>query len=60
MLPPMLRDRTVRPNTWPIVLTTRVSGMFSVVVTIIGRDGVALSVDACIGVPPVTCRCLPR
>src|ERR1700761_5956054 len=39
MLPPMLRDRTVSPNTWPIVRTTRVPGMFSVVVTII--DGLA-------------------
>jgi hypothetical protein len=34
MLPPMLRDRTVSPNTWPMVCTTWVSGMFSVVVTI--------------------------
>jgi hypothetical protein len=34
MLPPRLRDRTVSPNTWPIVFTTRVPGMFSVVVTI--------------------------
>jgi hypothetical protein len=44
----MLRDRTVRPKTWPKVCTTRVSGMRSVVVTIMSR-GEALSVDACIG-----------
>src|SRR5450432_2833561 len=54
MLPPRLRDRTVRPNTWPIVLTTRVPGMFSVVVTIMGRD-LMFSVDACIALPPVPC-----
>src|ERR1035438_546308 len=55
MLPPRLRDRTVRPNTWPIVFTTRVPGMFSVVVTIMGREDVMLPADACIGLPPVTC-----
>jgi hypothetical protein len=55
MLPPRLRDRTVRPNTWPIVFTTRVPGMFSVVVTIMGREEVMFSADACIGLPPVTC-----
>jgi hypothetical protein len=38
MLPPRLRERTVRPNTWPRVVTTRASGMFSVVVTIKGRE----------------------
>jgi hypothetical protein len=27
-----------------------------VVVTIMSREGAALSVDACIGLPPVTCR----
>ena len=37
MLPPRLRDRTVSPDTCPIVLTTRAPGMFSVVVTIMGR-----------------------
>ncbi len=59
MLPPRLRDRTVRPNTWPMVFTTRVSGMFSVVVTIIGRDGDVLGL--CLhGLPPLTFGCRPR
>src|SRR5215471_1243229 len=38
MLPPRLRERTVRPNTWPRVFTTRASGMFSVVVMIMSAS----------------------
>jgi hypothetical protein len=45
MLPPRLRERTVRPKTWPRVFTTRVSGIFSVVVTIIGWE--ARAIPAC-------------
>jgi hypothetical protein len=29
--------------------------MFSVVVTIMGREEVMFSVDACIALPPITC-----
>jgi hypothetical protein len=35
-----------------MVFTTRVPGMFSVVVTIMCRDDVMLSADACIALPP--------
>ena len=50
MLPPMLRERTVSPNTWPRVCTTRVPGMFSVVVTIMACGSGVFSVEPCMGV----------
>src|SRR5215472_3665232 len=54
MFPPRLRDRTVSPNTWPMVFTTRVPGMFSVVVTIMLCGEAIFSPGACTGLslPP--------
>src|SRR5580698_6726559 len=59
MLPPMPRDRTVRPKTWPRVCTTSPSGMFSVVVTIIDREGATLPVGACVGFSVGACMGWP-
>jgi hypothetical protein len=48
MLPPRLRDRTVRPATWPSVLTPLISGMVPVVVTIMDRGDAVFGAADCI------------